>query len=302
MPSKEYFDIPAMNQSKLKNILWGVEEYRKYETAVREPSEEQELGTAVHLLVFEPEKKNSIICVPKYDGNTRKGIIFNHLKQGRRASYFPVSMKKKKNQEDGKFYEVSPDEDAFIGLTLFNYEKFFDNPSDYIILDQEDYERAYKMAEAVLANEDCKILLKACEEFETVKRFSHKSIDFKAQLDGRGILNGIRFILDLKTSSMKPMPVYDEELYAYLMKKEIEKWYYHFQAACYLKSEVGDFMSDIMNYFVIYVRSSYPHQVYPVMLGDDTRSKGEALFEKACDLYRRMGEGVMPTNSRLRVV
>jgi len=271
--SKEYLENPAISQSKLKVILEGIEEFKYNLDHPMTSSDEQNLGTAVHTLILEPHKAHTIIGIPKFPSNSRKGKIFNFLREGKKMSFFNATNSKVKKQGDD-FYEID-EEDELEFLIEMNQKygpvfRYSQNTEKYLFLSESDYEKAYAMARSVMSNSYCKNLLQKCTAFERSHFFSYKGIDFKSQLDGEGI-DGIPFILDLKTTNLPNNK--------FVLRNEIRSRGYHFQAATYLKTN-----PDAM-YIIIFVRNKAPYSVFPKLMSPDLLEEGQEKLDKACDIY-----------------
>lgn len=283
MLSKEYLAHPAMSQSKLKRILKGPQEFTYWASRASESSDSQDLGNAVHLLVLEPHKSDKIVVLPKINGATRKGKIFNFLQAGKQPSFFRSGEK----TDEVDRYEVSNVEYDWMMSQHSAFGHVFANPDQFLILDEETHHKAICMAQAVRNNPTCAKILAACTSFEKNHYFDYMGIRFKCQLDGEGIWEGAPFVLDLKTSAMKAPPHIDNEDFASIMEYEIKKWGYHFQAVPYLKTIKQDFMCDIVPiYFIPFVRSEAPYQVYPIMMSQKLINLGNMEFDRACVLYK----------------
>jgi PDDEXK-like domain of unknown function (DUF3799) len=288
MLSKEYLNNPRMSQSKLKIILDGIEEFKHNLDNPKEPSDEQNLGSAVHILILEPEKSNLIVKMPKINGATRKGKIFKLLQEGKGPNYFPVTSKTKK-QEEGQFYEVDSEEMEFILQMGTEYGAVFTNPDQFIALSETEYEQAHRMAEATFKNEDTNIILKSCQHYEKTHHFDYMGISFKCQLDGQGH----PFILDLKTTAIKNND--------FIIKNEIRNRRYHFQAALYSKI-FGDNIDLI--YYILFVRNVVPYAVFPIQLSQELLDEGRYQLDEACTIYNHCLENnpeFIP-NNRLRII
>jgi hypothetical protein len=295
MLSKEYINNPRMSQSKLKVILDGIEEFKYNLDNPKLPSDEQNLGSAVHILLLEPEKSNIIIKMPKINGTTRKGKIFKLLQEGKAPSFFPVTTKTKK-QEEGLFYEVDNEEMNFILKTSSEFGHVFTEPNNFLILSEDDYEKAHRMAEAAFKNEDTALILKSATHYEKTHIFDYMGIPFKCQLDGHGFdpfTNGFDpMILDLKTTSIRNN---DFEI-----RNEIRKRRYHFQAALYSKV----FGDTIPFYGILFVRNMAPYSVFPVRLSQELLDEGRYQLDEACTIYNHCLEHnpeFIP-NNRLRII
>lgn len=269
MLSREYYTDPRMNQSKLKIILDGIEEFKYAIDNPKKPSESQNLGSAVHVLILEPHRADVIATVPKFDGNSREGKIFKFMMEGWGPDYFPVTDKKTKKQEKGKFYEVDSQEKDFIFEMGSKYAKVLTKPQDYIILTEEEHEQAKRMAEAAFKNDDTKHILSASRHFEKIHHFTYKDINFKCQLDSQGHM----FIADLKTTTIKNND--------YEILRALRKYRYLFQAACY----ANVFGAGQLSYFILFVRSEPPYAVFPIKLSQARMDEGREEFDRACDDY-----------------
>lgn len=292
MLSKEYLNDKRMSQSKLKPILDGVEFFKYNLENPPEPSESQNLGSAVHVLILEPERSDVIVKIPKINGQTREGKIFKLLMEGKGPDFFPVTTKTKK-QEKGIFYEVDTEEKEFIFKMGEKYGRIFTNPENYLILSEEDYEKAHKMAEALWKNEDAAFIVNSSEYFENTHHFNHMDINFKCQLDG----HGEDFILDLKTTSILNIDN--------LIRKEIRNRRYHFQAACYrnvFKDGYGE-LQDI-KYYIIFINSEPPFCVFPVQISYELMLEGFNQFDEACSKYNSClsNNPEFKPNNRLRMI
>lgn len=267
MLSKEYHADPAMSQSKLKIILDGVEEFKYAMDNPKKASDSQNLGSAVHVLILEPHRDDIIATVPKFDGNLREGKIFKFMMEGKGPDYFPISAKKKKNQEKDVFYEVDAEEKDFIFEMGAKYAKVLSKPQDYLILTEEEHDQAKRMAEAAFKNDDTRHILSASQHFEKVHHFTYKDIDFKCQLDSQGHM----FVADLKTTTVKNND--------YEILRAMRKYRYLFQAACY----ANVFTANL--YYILFVRSEPPYAVFPIKLSQSRMDEGMVEFDKACDDY-----------------
>ncbi len=270
MLSKEYLNDPRMSQSKLKSILDGVEEFKYNLDNPPESSDAQNLGTAVHLLLLQPDQSNVIVKKPTLDYTTRKGKIFKMLMQGHQINFFPVTSKTKK-QEKGVFYEVDSEEMSFIHEMTSKYGSVFSRPEDFILLSESDFEKAHRMTEAAIKNTSTNEIFQSCTEFEKAYFFDYRDIPFKCQLDG----HGNDFIVDVKTTSIKNS---DREI-----RNEIINRRYHFQAALYSKSFPA-FCEDPF-YYLLFIRNVPPYAVFPVQLSTALLAEGQALLDEACSVY-----------------
>ncbi len=297
MLSKEYLADKRMSQSRLKTILDGVEEFKYKLDNPPKPSDSQNLGSAVHVLILEPHRCDVIQKVPKFDSKTREGKIFNFLMEGKGPDYFPVAAKKKKNQEKDLFYEVDVEEHDFMLSMGAHYGHIFTNPQNYLILDETEYEQAHRMAQAAFKNEDTAYILKCSQHFEKTHYFSYMDIDFKCQLDSEGH----RFIGDLKTTIIKNND--------FDIKREIRKYRYHFQAATYAK-RFGDEdfivqgLNATLKYYVLFVRSVAPYAIFPVQMSQELFDEGRRELDQACKIYNDclINNPNFIANNRLRVI
>lgn len=156
--------------------------------------------------------------------------------------------------------------------------------TETIILSPDEYIAAEEIVKSIKNNTDCNRLLNSCEAFEDVKLYSHKGIDFKAQLDGVGS----DFILDLKTTIML-----NNE---YEIKRTVYKYMYHFQAASYLIGE------SYKKYYIIFARTKPPYSVFPVQLSSEVLGQGFELFDRACNLYNIAQENNFSTENRIKLI
>lgn len=297
MPSQEYLSIQAMNQSSLKWILEGVDVFKDKLDYPSEPSDEQLLGTAVHLLLLEPHLKHKIVKKPKYDGNTRQGKIFKKLMEGKSFNHFPVTNGKKKTQNE-MFYEIDHEEQAWLLGVVEEHAGLFARDKETIVLSEDAYETAHKMAESALNNTRTRELLAAATAKEKVYRFEFDDIDFKAQLDLEGIHyleiddNGVyiprHFVLDFKSTSAKCTRRSIEE--------EIRKYWYHFQGAAYIIAYLLERFKDLdltngfsklaeIDFIMIFIKSTRPYTVYPVKLSLNLLAEGYGAYISACKKY-----------------
>ena len=269
MLSQEYINNPRMSQSKLKHILDGVEEFKYALDNPREPSDEMNLGSAVHLLLLEPHNYDKIIKMEKYSGSTREGKIFKFLRNecGMRDKFKVV---KKPKKADLNAFEITEAESEFVVELLNKYGNYFRNPENYISLSESEYEKAHKMVEAVQDNEDARHLLQQCEAFEKTHFFDYEGIKFKCQVDAEGS----DFILDLKTTGTVTSDLQS-------ITREIYNRRYDFQAATYL---IG---AQKPKYFIVFVRSIAPYGVFPVELSEEVLNKGASLLDTACEIYKK---------------
>lgn len=290
MLSKEYLADKRMSQSRLKTILDGVEEFKHKLDNPPTPSDSQNLGSAVHVLILEPHRCDVIQKVPKFDSKTREGKIFNFLLEGKGPDYFPLATKKTKKQEKDVFYEVDEEERDFVFKMGAHYGHIFTSPQNYLILDETEYEQAHRMAEAAFKNEDTRFILSASKHFEKTHYFTYKGIEFKCQLDTQGYM----FFADLKTTVVNN----DD----WSIKNTIRKYRYHFQIAAY--SQVfGEDWHKVCRY-ILFVRSEAPYAVFPVQLGQDLFDEGMQQFDQACDIYNDclINNPNFIANNRLRVI
>lgn len=289
MLSKEYLADKRMSQSKLKVILDGVEEFKEKIDNPPKPSESQNLGSAVHVLILEPHRCDVIQKVPKFDSKTREGKIFNFLMEGKGPDYFPLAAKKKKNQEKDVFYEVDEEERDFVFKMGAHYGHIFTRPEKYLILDPDEYEQAHRMAQAAFKNEDTAYILKYSQHFEKTHYFTYKDIDFKCQLDTQGYM----FIGDLKTTIVKN----DD----YLIKREMRKYRHPFQAATYAKVFEDN---PKLIYYNLFVRSEAPYAVFPIQMSQELFDEGRRELDQACDIYNHClkHNPNFIANNRLRVI
>lgn len=223
MLTKEYREYPALSQSELKWILYGAEEFRYHKENPTTSTDAQNIGSAVHLLLLQPE------------------LFFHHV--------IPLDKKLDKRTKESK--------------------ELIEQNEGKILLNPDDFEKVTSIVDSIKENEDCRALLAMCEEFETVRYYSHKGLDFKAQLDAIGD----NFILDLKTTTT----LNNDRL----IRNTIFNYGYHFQAASYLIAA----QKPIDNYFIIFVRTEPPYAVFPVRLSKELLDIGRSEFDRACDLY-----------------
>jgi len=74
MSRAEYEAIPAVNQSLLKHYRRSAAHARVQMLSPHEPSESQELGTAIHCAILEPSRfAEEYVVSPKFDRRTTKG-------------------------------------------------------------------------------------------------------------------------------------------------------------------------------------------------------------------------------------
>lgn len=287
MQDKSYSNHPAMRQSSLKVILDGIEEFKWKLDHPEESTEAQKLGTAVHLLLLEPHKIDCIVKMPKLNGATREGKIFKLILEGRDPNFFPLAKGKIKKQEKGLFYEVDHEELSFIQMMQSEYARIVSDPGKFILLDEDTYDKAHRMADAVRENDDSRHILECCTHFEQVLFFTYRGIEFKCQLDGRGNA----FILDLKTTII---PNND-----FAIRREIQKRRYHFQASAYLKG-----VPEMLYYYVLFVRNEPPYAVFPIQMPEDLLLEGAMQFDKACDIYSDclINNPEFKPNNRLRLI
>ena len=297
MLSKEYLSDKRMSQSKLKVILDGVEEFKYKLDNPTKPTDSQNLGSAVHVLILEPHRCDVIQKVPKFDSKTREGKIFNFLMEGKGPAYFPFTAKKKKNQEKDLFYEVDEEEHDFVLKMGAHYGHIFTNPHNYLILDDTEYEQAHRMAQAAFKNEDTAYILKCSQHFEKTHYFNYMGIDFKCQLDSEGYM----FIGDLKTTIVKNND--------FDIKREIRKYRYHFQAATYAKRFgnkrfilEGPYAN--FKYYILFVRSVAPYAVFPVQLSQELFDEGCDQLDEGCTIYNDclINNPNFIANNKLRVI
>lgn len=266
MLSKQYLADPSMSQSKLKKIFDGVDEFKFHlDNPITEQTDAMRLGSAVHLLLLEPHKRNEIVVLPKLNGATREGKIFNFLRSGKDISFFVPTTNKVKKQAE-YFYEVSPEEFQFIHDINQTYGQSFKEPNQFLFLTEKEFLQASAMVASVKSNEDAMAILDECNEFEVDFRYTHKGINFKCQLDGLGY----ELVTDLKTTIIRNNP---EEI-----RREIIKRMYHFQAASYL------IPTRRLRYCIIFVRSEEPYTTFTVQLSEETLMEGQSLFDSACDM------------------
>lgn len=290
MLSEEYLNNPRMSQSKLKRILDGVEEFKYYSDNPPPASDSQNLGQAVHLLLLQPHLSNFVVKLEPFNGNTRQGKIFNFLREGKSLDFFSVTEAKVKKQEKDLFYEVSQEEYDFALAQAYKYKNVFLNPKDYIILELDEFDKANRIVEAVLKNEDSVQLLKNCINTEKIYLYEYKGIEFKCQLDGIGS----NYILDLKTTRI---PNND-----WTIIREIRNNRYHFQSASYMRAKNANFTTE--PYYILWVRTEAPYAVFPIQLGYELLEEGLREFDKACDLYNYClinNPNFIP-NNRLRII
>lgn len=279
MLSKEYLSNPCMNQSSLKVILDGVDDFKwKIDHPPAEMTDAQIIGSAFHILVLQPHLAHTIMKIPKINKKTREGIIFTLLRQGKDTSFFPIAKKKKKNQKEGLFYEVDLEELDFIYEMKETHHHLFNASPDNLFIDKDDYDIAEQMAVSALKNDDTRDILSRCTEFEKSYFFTYKGIKFKAQLDGRGHM----FIADLKSTV-----ILNNE---HDLEREIYKRKYHFQGAAYLTGAADGQLDDWFcledwEYYILFVRNVPPYTVIPKVLSADKIRMGFELFNEACDLY-----------------
>lgn len=279
MQSKEYLAHPGMRQSNLKFILDGVDEYRHRISTPWKQTPEQILGTAVHLLVLQPELMHTVAKVPDIDAGTRLGKIFNHLAEGRDLSFFPIARTKTKRPGKGLFYEVDEAEFDYAQTALAEYGHIFKAPADYLMLSESVHKAAHHMAANIRDNTDARALLSDCTSFEAETYFEFNGIQFKCATDAQGK----RFTLDLKTTIIKN----DD----YEIDREIRKRKYHFQAALYLlRTGRTDMFDDegnfVDHYYIIWVRNVAPYTVFPIRMRPALLREGLEQVIWACNLYK----------------
>lgn len=304
MQSKEYLEHPGMRQSQLKHILDGVDEYKLHRDNSWRPSEEQLIGSAVHVLVLEPEKAINIVALPKFDGKTRLGKIFNYLAEGRPETFFPLATGKTKRQGEGFFYEVDYPEYEFMIGNLQKYGHVFKSPQDYIALSESAFEAAHKMAENVRKNTDANTLLSRSIKFEEERYFEFNEMDWKCCLDHWGRrTDDVNFVCDLKTTSIKN----DN----YLIEREIRQRRYHVQGALYLLSlrpdlenvfdDEGNFVDD---FTITWVRNVEPYTVFPTTIRAGLMREGFELLLQGSNLYKDclINNPEFIANNRIKII
>ena len=287
MLSQEYLKNPRMSQSKLKRILDGVEEFKYALDNPPEETDAMKLGTAVHLLLLQPELSWMLLSKPNLGkSNSRLSKIWELIVEGHTQNYFPISTKKTKKQEEGVFYEVSADEYESVLSWKSNFSPYFLFPEKYMLLDSDMYQQAYDMAASVRTNSDAMQILSCCESFEQEHYFDYSDIPFKAQLDGVGS----NFVLDLKTTRCENKD--------HKIQWEVLDNGYDFQAALYLEATGKE------NYYIIFVRNEAPYSVFPVKLSRETLERGKLRLDDACGIYKNClkNNPEFKPNNRLRII
>lgn len=277
MLSKEYLKSPRMNQSSLKHILKGDDEFKhKLDTPSEKMTDAQIIGSAFHLFLLQPHLSHTVIKKPKISGNTREGKIFKLLMEGKNSSFFPIAKGKIKKQEEGLFYEVDEPELVFIYQMVERYPLLFTRSEDCLVLDEDDYHNALRMSESALKNDDTRKIIESCTHFEHTIQYKHKKIKFKAQLDGKGYM----FVCDAKSTS--------DDMNDRMLLNTIKKNGYDFQGASYLIGEFGEEIFDEIDevsYYIFFTKSSPPFTTIPYKLKTETLMEGFIKFNEACDRY-----------------
>lgn len=264
MLSESYLENPRMSQSKLKKILDGVEEFKWHLDNPPEETDAMKLGSAVHLLLLQPEKSKLVVPMPKFDGRTKKGKIIKSFIEGE------------------NIFSVDAEEEELLRELVLD----FPNRLECIWLAPDQYRKAHAMVESIRQNSDAMQIVNCCYEFETERFFNYNDIDFKAQLDGVGS----KFVLDVKSTRI--------ENKEYQIKNEILNRKYHFQAALYLQATGWN------NYFIIFVRNEPPYAVFPVKLSQEILDSGRYLLDEACEIYKDClkNNPTFQPNNRLRII
>lgn len=74
MPEAQYHAIPALGSTDVKRLLRSPAHYRAGLDSDDEPSDAQQLGTAIHLAVLEPARFDAeVVVAPKFDRRTKAG-------------------------------------------------------------------------------------------------------------------------------------------------------------------------------------------------------------------------------------
>jgi len=277
MLSSEYKDNPRMSQSRLRWILEGPEEFKYRLDNPTESTEPKDLGSAVHILLFQPNLCDRIIKFEKPASNTREGKIFKAMSEGK---HFMVTKASRKKTHEN-YMEIDEDEHGYVESLKENYGEFLSNPDKFLPLKTDQYDAAHRIAEAIRQNDDCRGLLEQCTHFEKINLYTYKGIDFKSQFDGLGE----NFILDLKTSATVTNDDWD-------VRQTIRKHFYHFQSASYVLGLAGEDFYDnpaeafnSINYYVFFARTKPPYSIYPRQMSYGLWEEGLLKFENACDLY-----------------
>lgn len=274
-----YFDHPAINQSLLKTILKSEEEFKLASEEKFTPTPEMILGSAVHRLVLEPHLSHTLLVSPKIDGNTRLGKIWNFIvNEKKEEDFFFVfdkdrmpKGKKTKPKIDDK-YVITPEEYDEMQEMKSKYEYLLKFEEDVILLNQDEYDKAHKMAAKIRKNTEVSLILKACHSFEKEYYWEYKGIPMKGKVDAEGFLaNKEGYIIDIKTTS-KPINLKNISFI-------INDFGYDFQCAHYLIGTQNKY------FFIIFVSSKAPYVVYPFQISNKIINEGMEKLNIACEKY-----------------
>lgn len=224
-----YFDVEALSASGAKQILRSPAHYRAWKDAPDSQTPAMAFGTAVHALVFEPNREDRFLIKPaSLDRRTK----------------------------DGK---AAWDELVARGLP---------------IIDADDYDRALRVRDAVLAHPVARELLDGIEaEASLMWRGYSADVICKAKVDAIGPAG----IVDLKTT---------RDASPFALSRTVASFNYHLQAAHYqygLATDPGG--PGVVPFTFVFVETEAPFGVSVARLSDDAMERGLAMMERAAELY-----------------
>lgn len=146
-------------------------------------------------------------------------------------------------------------------------------PEGMEIVNEELYQKAYRMAGAICASNSASKLISLCTEFESVVHWDVNGVQCRSKLDGIGTTtSGKTVVVDLKTT-VDASP----ESFA----KSIVNYRYHVQAAFYMDAIQAD------SFAFICVENTAPYNAAVYQLDADSIDIGRAEYMADLEVYKR---------------
>lgn len=268
LPAETYFAVEALSQSGAKKIRKSCADYKLSREQKLEATDSMELGTAIHTGVLEPSEFDKRVCTIDDDAPKK-----------------PTSAQRRAKKP-------SPDTVAAVAW----WDEFEARTAGRIVLPRQDFDRARRAIESVLAHPAAAALLAgAVVERSLFWRDRLYGVPCKARLDAWSVGSILVDLKSCRDASPESFP------------KTVADFEYHAQAAHYTSGCAHAMAGEIPSAFVIIaVETEEPYLTGVYQVPDDAIRAGEHLMSIALERYAKAREtgrwpGYAPTIETLRM-